>query len=87
VDKPHVTAAAFLPQSQEGDTAENAAAAEGQEPAAAAVEACATRFVVGVAQGKALMYDISVGRRPQATVAFGDTKVTGVVPEPSGESA
>ena len=95
VDKPHVTAAAFLPVDEEQSTAENeeaaaetgsgGAAAEGPDTTAAAVEAGARRFVVGIAQGKALLYDITVGKRPQATVAFGDTKVTSVVPEPAGK--
>ncbi len=78
VDLPHVTAVAFLP----------AAAAAPPGPAGAEPEEAGPpplRLLAGTAKHKLWLYDLAAGKRPQLEVAWGETRVTALAPEPDGE--
>lgn len=48
--------------------------------------ASCVQVVVGIASHKVLVYDTAMGRRPQLEVAWGDTRITSLAPQPGGES-
>lgn len=82
VDKPFTTAVAFLPSSsssqQQASIADAAAGGEGL--------AVQRRFIAGSANAKVQLYDTAAGRRPQCEVVFGgETRVTAVAPDSTGE--
>ena len=74
MDLPHITALAFLPL----------AAASSAGIATATQELPPLRVLAGTAQHKLYLYDLSVGKRPQMDLSWGETKITALAPEPGG---
>jgi hypothetical protein len=85
VDKPYPTALAFLPGS--GAAAAEPSAANGHSSAAeeGSEPGISRRFVAGSATAKLHVYDTAAGKRPQQEVVFGESRVTALAVEPSGE--
>jgi hypothetical protein len=79
VDKPHITALAYLNPSSAGSS-EGAGGGGGEGDAVVR-----QRFVAGTGASKLLLYDSAAGKRPQAEVAWGGTRVTCLTPEADGE--
>jgi len=44
-----------------------------------------TRVVVGTGHHKLRLYDVTVGKRPQMDVSFGEARITALAPEPDGQ--
>lgn len=78
VDLPHITAIAFLPSAATSCSAATATAAAPQELPP-------LRVLAGTAQHKLWLYELSIGKRPQMDLAWGETKITALAPEPGGE--
>jgi hypothetical protein len=82
VDKPHITALAYLNSNSD---APGGASSGGEGVGGEGEAVVRQRFVAGTGNSKLLLYDSAAGKRPQAEVAWGGTRVTCLTPEADGE--
>ena len=88
VDMPHITALAFLPQRTTGRVSLPQSGLAGAAPAQGVASPTGPplplKVLAGTAKHKLWLYDLAVGKRPQMELSWGETKITALVPEPSG---
>ncbi|GAX76123.1 hypothetical protein CEUSTIGMA_g3566.t1 [Chlamydomonas eustigma] len=82
VDLPHITAITFLPSHTRNSaisTAQETGPTSGTEPSAPLL-----KVLAGTARHKLWLYDLVKGRRPQLELIWGESKITALKPESSG---
>lgn len=78
MDLPHITSLAFLPASSASQPSASNIQGEGEE------ERLPLRVLAGTAKHKLWLYDLMIGKRPQMDIAWNETRITALAPEPSG---
>jgi ribosome biogenesis protein NSA1 len=85
VDIPHITAITFLPPLT-NSSVDSTTPGPTPAPESGRVDMPALRVLAGTAKHKLWLYDLGKGKRPQLELVWGESKITALKLEHSGET-